>query len=312
MKISFWNTGLKHKAEKNPDYQSLIVEALSSMIINHSLDIVFICEVDDDFTLDTRIEKYFSDISVKLIRGTEKVSGNIKFDICALYNEKKSSATLKNYIIHNNMDDEDHRKGNNTKTGILFDVSVRGSDAEYDDSISIIVSHWPSKLTPGYEFRHKDAAEQLKRESVEKIKQGRQVILLGDYNMSPYETINETNLCSYNNKYYALKNSTRLYNLSFNFHNQHTDLFDLTHTSEPMGFGTFLSNGNRHSEIGCAVFDHIHVSSSFIKDGPWIVNEKETKIFVSDEIFKLVYDKNVLLDHLPIVIEINKNERKSI
>ncbi len=306
MKISFWNTGLKQKVKKSKDYQSVIVDVLKCMITNHSLDVIFLCEVDDIFTLDANIISYFHENGIKLIRGTERINGNIEYDICALYNVKKTSAKLKNYIVHNNMDCEDTRLGNNTRTGVLFDVTFDVNESEDELPISVIVSHWPSKMTPAYEFRHKDAAEQLRYESVEQIKNGRQVILLGDYNMSPYETINDTNLCSYNNKYYALRSSTRLYNLSFNFHNQHTSLFDLTHTSEPMGFGTFLSNGNRHSEIGCAVFDHIHVSSSFIKDGPWIVNEKETKIFVSDEMFKLVYDKNVLLDHLPIVIEINK------
>lgn len=301
MKIAFWNVGIKNKEKDKDLYSACIVTTLRSMISEDSFDVIFLCEVDESFTLNPSIVTELNKENISIINSAERLNSRVTFDICAIYENKKNKVAHERYIIHNNLEEGEEGYGVNIKVGSIFVAK----NEKKEQSVSFIISHWPSKLTPGYEFRHKDAAEKLRRESEDLIKQGEQVILMGDYNLSPHEIINDTNLRSYNNKYFALRSSLRMYNLSFSFFEQHSSLFKQKFHRPPLGFGTYISSSVRHTEIGCAVFDQAHVSSSFIKEGPWILNEEKTQIFHNDIITGLVYGQNIQLDHLPISLEIS-------
>nr|QOY57508.1 hypothetical protein [uncultured bacterium] len=300
MKIAFWNVGIKNKEKDRDLYTACIVMILESMIKHHEFDIIFLCEVDEGFTLNPVIISSLANNDISIINSAEKLSSKTSFDICAIYKKSKNTVTHQKYITYNNLDGGEDGLGVNLRIGAEFLVE----DNTKDEKINIIISHWPSKLTPGYEFRHKDAAERLRIESEERIKEGKQVILMGDYNLSPHEMISNTNLKSYNNKFFALRSSLRMYNLSFNFFNQHSILFKEPEHRPALGFGTFISSKSRNTEIGCEVFDQAHVSSSFIESGPWVLDEEKTQIFHNRIISGLVYGQNIQLDHLPISLEI--------
>lgn len=305
MKIAFWNVGIKTKKNDREIYTIDILNSIISMINESGFDAIFLCEVDEEFNLNSSTLKIMHEHSISLVNASERISNRLSFDICGIFNNKKTKLDHEEYIIYNDLDDGDEKTGNNIKIGARFKLEDITSNGEID----IIISHWPSKSTPGYSFKHKDAAERLGNEVIALLKNGKQVILMGDYNLSPYEMINNTNLKSYNNKYYATRSSLRMYNLSFKYYDQHSLLTDGSDNHPPMGFGTFISKNSRITEIGCEVFDQAHVSSSFIEEGPWILNEKETKIFFNDTITTLIYGNEKHLDHLPISLEIIKNER---
>jgi hypothetical protein len=306
MKIAFWNIGLTHKKEM-PDYKASVTEAIFTLMTENNHDIVFVCEVDEDFISNINSINVFEEGGVTLLPAMESFSRNLKFDICALFKSDVVKLNLNQYIKYNDLDDENPNTGNNTKVGVEFVMKNHATD---EDELTLIISHWPSKISPGYEFKHKDAAEELRRECDLIIKEGKQVILMGDYNKTPDEITKETNLKSYNNKYYALRSNSRFYNLAFSFFGQHSLISTSTMpmNGNNKGFGTFLSSSKRYAENGCSVLDHAHVSSSFIEDGPWILNESETKVFFNDKILELVYGDDNHLDHLPISIEVNKND----
>ncbi|WP_312226731.1 hypothetical protein [Pseudescherichia sp.] len=306
MKIAFWNIGLTHKKDI-PDYKASVNEAIFNLMTENNHDIVFVCEVDEEFISNRESIDLFERSNITILPAMEKFNRNLKFDICALFKNSSFSLNLNKYIKYNDLEDENQNTGNNTKVGVEFIMKNCETDEE---ELSLIISHWPSKISLGYEFKHKDAAEELRRECNSIIKSGKQLILMGDYNKTPEEITKETNLKSYNNKYYALRSNSRLYNLAFSFFGQHsliaTSTMQRNHNNR--GFGTFLSSSKRHAENGCSVLDHAHVSSSFIEDGPWVLNESETKVFFNDKILELVYGDDNHLDHLPISIEVNKNE----
>jgi len=305
MKIAFWNVGIKHKDAGKEEYSNCIIRIIQGMIQDDFFDAVFLCEVDEELTLDAAIISELAKNDILMINAATKIKSNLSLDLCAIYNSKTTKLNHEKDITYNNLDDGKENTGTTVKVGSAF-LLKKANDEESD--VTFIISHWPSKQTPAYEFRHKDAAEKLRIETEDYIRGGRQVILMGDYNLSPHEMIHDTNLKSYNNKFYAKRSSLRLYNLSFSFFEQHSSLFTYNGIRDPLGFGTFISRTNRTTEIGCEVFDQAHVSSSFINDGPWLLDEKETKIFTNDIISGLVYGHDIELDHLPISIEINKND----
>lgn len=306
MKIAFWNTKLMKAAQKHPEYQAQIINAITSMMSHddpNRHDIIFLCEVDSDFYSSEEIIRIFDEQNLSI---SAAVSPECQFDLCSIYRKDNVNVEFKNLLIFNDLDDGKERTGNNIKVGAKYLIKNTDNTPEF----YVIASHWTSKCSMGYEFRHKDAAEELRKETKVIVREGHQVVLIGDYNRSPSEIIDDTNLKSYNNKYYVLRNSERLYNLSFNFTSQHTECGIASQTNDaPHGFGTFISSSSRATEHGCAVFDHVHVSSNFISDGPWIVNELETKIIFNQNIMDLIYAKTRILDHLPISVEVNKNEQ---
>lgn len=309
MKIAFWNTRLMRKGEENPEYQSEIIRIIIDMMAQDSeqaIDIMFLCEVDERFYSNQDIIGIFNHFGLSISPASTSNSGKqSKYDMCAISKPSNFKVELESQLLYNDLDDGNPRTGNNTRVGAKYRVMNADGILEF----YVIASHWPSKMSIGYEFKHMDAAEVIRREVCDTVRNGSQIILLGDYNRTPHEIIHSTNLKSYNNKYYVLRNSGRLYNLSFYFTNQHTEC-GINNSNKVLqhGFGTFVSASSRISELGCAVFDHAHVSSDFIKNGPWIVNESETKIVFNQDVIDLMYSKDAILDHLPISIEVNKND----
>ncbi len=304
MKMTFWNCGIKANRSNRLEYSYKILDAVNSILISKESDVVFMCEVDKEFTECPSVIGYLNEKEIDLIDACDEVKSRVKFDICAIYNPEKISVDIDKYIVYNNLDDEQEHTGNNIKVGVIFHLKNKKNIES--SCVAVIVSHWPSKLTPGYEFRHKEAAEKLRDTARELIKQGLQVVLIGDYNLSPDEIIKNTPLQSYNNKFFATRSNLRLYNLGFHFLEQHSICcrkinLPLEHAH---GFGTFISSSNRAVETGCATFDYAHVGSSLIKDGPWIIDEEATRIFANQVIIDMIYGNTSHLDHLPIIVSL--------
>ncbi|HFZ4875492.1 hypothetical protein ACTJKW_03195 [Serratia marcescens] len=311
MKMTFWNSGIKATKGNRGEYSYKILDAVNSIFISKNSDVVFMCEVDREFTSSPTVLGYLNEKKINIIDACDEVKSRVKFDICAMYDPVKIDVKLEKYIIYNNLHDELEHTGNNIKVGVIFTLKYKESIES--NCVAVIVSHWPSKITPGYEFRHKEAAEKLRDTAQDLIKDGFQVVLIGDYNLSPDEIIKDTPLQSYNNKFFATRSSLRLYNLGFHFLEQHSVCcrkinIPLEHAH---GFGTFISSSNRAVETGCATFDYAHVGSSLIKDGPWIINEEDTRIFANQEIIDMIYGNASHLDHLPIIVSLmeKKNEQ---
>ncbi|WP_273872341.1 hypothetical protein [Serratia odorifera] len=311
MKMTFWNSGIKATKDNRGEYSYKILDAVNSIFISKNSDVVFMCEVDREFTSSPTVLGYLNEKKINIIDACDEVKSRVKFDICAMYNPVKIDVKLERYIVYNNLHDELEHTGNNIKVGVIFTLKYKESIES--NCVAVIVSHWPSKITPGYEFRHKEAAEKLRDTAQDLIKAGFQVVLIGDYNLSPDEIIKDTPLQSYNNKFFATRSSLRLYNLGFHFLEQHSVCcrkinIPLEHAH---GFGTFISSSNRAVETGCATFDYAHVGSSLIKDGPWIINEEDTRIFANQEIIDMIYGNASHLDHLPIIVSLmeKKNEQ---
>ncbi|CAI0809721.1 MAG: hypothetical protein E7F77_04375 [Serratia marcescens] len=311
MKMTFWNSGIKATKGNRGEYSYKILDAVNSIFISKNSDVVFMCEVDREFTSSPTVLGYLNEKKINIIDACDEVKSRVKFDICAMYDPVKIDVKLEKYIVYNNLHDELEHTGNNIKVGVIFTLKYKESIES--NCVAVIVSHWPSKITPGYEFRHKEAAEKLRDTAQDLIKDGFQVVLIGDYNLSPDEIIKDTPLQSYNNKFFATRSSLRLYNLGFHFLEQHSVCcrkinIPLEHAH---GFGTFISSSNRAVETGCATFDYAHVGSSLIKDGPWIINEEDTRIFANQEIIDMIYGNASHLDHLPIIVSLmeKKNEQ---
>ena len=295
MKIIFWNINSKDKSDDKSNHKMEAAIAIEELIKKESPDILILAECQDIFyeLLKTKITGYNYknpdiDLETKLnIRVLTKQSIIVE----------EITPLLLNSIQEKN-EGSGRVSGNNLKVGLLLTAYPFIYNS---DPISIIASHWPYKGVMGYENLHKKISEELKERSEVELNKGRQVILLGDYNKTTSEMLNNTCLDISMNKYYVDVDRYRFYDLSQHLYTQHS-----SHEATFRGYGTYVCKTDKRREVSCSVLDHIYVSSNFINNGNWLINEDRTRTIFNEKIGELMYSKSSDLDHLPISLEIEK------
>ena len=184
------------------------------------------------------------------------------------------------------------------KVGIDMVVKIEN----INNSFHVIASHWSSKKNGFSEENREESGDELKDYVRTLIESKRQVLMIGDYNDPPQSIAISKKLGATQNRHYASMDRKRIYNPSFGFYLPHQPYMngELQHFH-----GTWLSNSDtirKNNNLSCQVFDQVMVTSSFVKSGPWHLDEKSTKIVYDRDIINLLYNGEI--DHLPIMTKV--------
>jgi len=299
MKIVYWNIKAKDKCKST--YNSLVIKEIEKLFNEDQCDLLILSEC-------TALS--FSELKINPPKSISYIDPDhlekTKFNIRILHNEKIKISHSYNAIfndIKRKNKGSTKLTGNIIKTGILMHVS---ENEIIENPVTIIASHWTYKGNPTHENVHKKAAQDLKEIADNEITEGRPVILIGDYNRTTEEMKNNTCLDISMNKFYVEIDYYRFYDLSHYFYTQHSS-YELE--GDNNGFGTFTSSKTRTNENSCSVIDHVYVSSSLVSQGCWTLDEDKTKAIFNAGISNLMYNVKDGIDHLPISLEINHEDR---
>ena len=260
------------------------------------VDVLVLCEVNEEAIDFLRSE--LKDFSI--VKANDCVSKNLHFDMVMIHNHK-IKVIEKNPIFKNTLSGA--ALGFNIKTGYSFLLSISGNKSDADGKINLIASHWPSIIRDNSEFKKNHAARQLKTIcDLELNKSDRQVVLMGDYNEEPASDAIKTLMYTTTNRHYAILDNEIMYNLSDSMSGPHIPNY---HGVDYHFSGSWVSSDSAFrakEESSCKTFDQIIVPSSMISKGPWIVNERSTKIISNEKIRSAVVNR--IIDHFPILLRI--------
>lgn len=295
LNIAFWNVGVSPLFHSKPDFirAAGVFSMVESIMRNRHIDMFILCEMNE-VAID-RISKNLP--SYKIIKANDNVSKNLHFDMVVILSQRVK--VIESYPVFDRTKEEG---GHAIKAGYQFLIEMNNviSDSP-SKKLSIIASHWPSKIRDSDSFKKDHAARMLSEVcAIERAKNDRQIVLIGDYN-DEYESVSIKNiLYSTVNRSYAKNDSRILYNLS--------NLMSGPHVPNARGVdyhysGTWVSsdvNSRVNDENSCRMFDQVMLSSSMIDKGPWIVNERRSGIINNKDLKRMVSE--CLIDHLPICL----------
>ena len=266
---------------------------VESIIKNRYVDVFILCEMNG-VAIDN-ISKLLS--THKVVRANDNVSKNLHFDMVLILSNRVK--LIYSIPIFDRTKDEG---GHALKVGYQFLIEMGSGVVDSSSKkLSIIASHWPSKIRDSDSFKKDHAARILSDIcAIERTKNDRQIILIGDYNDEYESTAIKNILYSTINRNYARNDSRILYNLSGLMSGPHVPN---AHGVDYHYSGTWVSsdvNSRINDENSCRMFDQVMLSSSMIDKGPWIVNERRSGLINNKYLKNMVND--CLIDHLPICL----------
>lgn len=300
LNIAFWNINIaplfysKVDNAKMKYLYGLCNEFFSKRIV----DVLILCEMNE-----TAIEHLKRELNgLSIVKANDMVSKNLYFDMVMIHNHKIKILEQAPIFKKSNPSCDE---GYNIKAGYSFLISLSQNKSNDSGKINIIASHWPSIIRDNSVFKRKHAARQIKTiRDIESVKSDRQIVLMGDYNVEPTsETIKDL-MYTTTNRHYAKLDGDIMYNLSESFSGPHIPNF---HGVDYHFSGSWVSSDaqfRNKEESSCKNFDQVMVPSSMISNGPWIINERSSRIISNAEIKKAI--KDGVIDHFPILIRIEK------
>lgn len=293
--IAFWNVGVSPLFHSKPDFirAAEVFSMVESIMKNRDVDIFILCEMNAA-AIDN-ISKLLK--SYKIIKANDNVSKNLHFDMVLIISHRIDLIECQPIFDRTKIEG-----GHSIKAGYQFLVKINNGLVDSSSKkLNIIASHWPSKIRDSDSFKKDHAARILSDIcAIERMKDDRQIVLIGDYN-DEYESASiKKILYSTINRNYAKNDERILYNLS--------GLMSGPHVPNAQGVdyhysGTWVSsdvNSRNNDENSCRMFDQVMLSSSMIDKGPWIVNERRSGLINNKDLKKMVND--CLIDHLPICL----------
>ncbi|MFJ5453447.1 hypothetical protein ACIPT4_10395 [Pectobacterium jejuense] len=301
LNIAFWNINIAPLFYSKVDNSKMryLYGLCNDFFSKNITDILILCEVNED-----AINFLSGELNgLSIVKANDFVSKNLYFDMVLIHNNK-IKVINKNPIFKNT--NTANNQGYNIKTGYSFLISLSGEKSNASGKINIIASHWPSALRDHSAFKKTHAARQLKTiRDIELIKSDRQVVLMGDYNEEPTSNAIKTLMYTTTNRHYAKLDNEIMYNLSDSMSGPHVPNY---HGVDYHFSGSWVSSDTQFrskDESSCKTFDQIMVSSSMISNGPWVVNERSSKIIANEKIKKAIMDG--VIDHFPILLRVEKH-----
>ncbi|MCS4264932.1 hypothetical protein [Serratia sp. BIGb0163] len=300
LNIAFWNINIAPLFYSKVDNSKMkyLYGLCNDFFSKRIVDVLILCEVNE-----AAIDFLSSELnSLSIVKANDFVSKNLYFDMVMIHNHKIRLID-KNPIFKNTNQVDGH--GYNIKTGYSFLISLSGDKSNASGNINIIASHWPSVLRDHSAFKKNHAARQLKTiRDMELIKSDRQVVLMGDYNEEPTSDAIKTLMYTTTNRHYAKLDNEIMYNLSDSMSGPHVPNY---HGVDYHFSGSWVSSDTQFrakEESSCKTFDQIMVPSSMISKGPWVVNERSSKIITNEKIKKAIMEG--VIDHFPILLRLEK------
>lgn len=285
--IAFWNVNLSppigSKWNKSPDSKRESIAKVIDAMLDKNLDFLCLCEISpEDLNYIDRsisiIQKGY-DYKIKY----ESLNG-LYFDTCVIY--KKSFEFIR---MKTQTDGESRDK-------IKAYQKYEFVNTYLNERIILYVAHWLSKLRDNSE-RRRSVASYTRKDVLDEIEISNttKFIILGDFNVEPYDTSILNGLRSTRDKNVIKINPSLFYNPYWKFLPIQKEL--------PSGTLYYSKEEYHHWHI----FDQILFSGNFFKDG-WELEDKNVQIL--DEAALIALNEDIITnpsDHLPVLAKLEKN-----
>lgn len=283
LSIVWWNTSLSppvsSKRDKSSDEKRGSIASVIQEFMKNDYEFICLGEVgpeDIDFFEKTIFPQSLGYFCAKGIDGV----GRTFFDTCIYYKKY-------HYLIRNgNSDVQNFTMSSATRTfkyGQKYRFSIFNKE-----KFTIYLSHWPSRLND-VSLQVISIAERLRVNIEDELKETKNIILVGDYNVEPYDPAIVHQLQSSREKAIVSKKPNVFYNPCWKFLVPSLRLKSLyTH-------GTYYyANGQFHN---WHVIDQIMFSSNFLSD-EWDLQDKYINIVNLTNLDDT--KKSLLSDHHPL------------
>lgn len=283
LSLVWWNTSLSPplKSKRGKASSESLNNVCSVIEILISLHYDFIClgEVCDEDVDFINNKLSLSSQGYLVVKGAKKLNRSY-FDTCIIY---KGEHLLIPVLGENTKYLAFNSGTNQLKIATKFYFQL---SSPFNCDLVVYLSHWPSKLKDNY-LNTGSISERCRMDIEMQMESVENIILMGDYNIEPYEDAIVHSLQTSREKDIVLAKPNVFYNPCWKF---------LTGSSEQDGqnVGTyFYSSGRFHRKL---VLDQVMFSSSFL-GGNWLFKDEYVNIL---DIEKMLDGSSKVSDHLPI------------
>lgn len=295
--ISWWNTCLSPvgKCRANEEDKKIASQIIKLLIYDFRIDCLAFGEVT---TEDLR---YIADsCSLKdyqIFDGTLK-NGRLQFDTAVIYNKHRLKISDSRSIV-----------STYGKQHLKIAQRIDFITSETQELLHIYVLHWPSRLWSPEDSAKRHTLGSRLRDTINDLKNEYsssyppQIIILGDFNDEPFDKSLAGHLLATRDRTLVKQNDLYFYNPFWR------------HLGETLPHSYGLHSGSicgtcfhrTGEETKWRTFDQIIVSSSFLRDDRWYIEEEYTQILHYPPFDDLLLNKSTIFDHRPVLSYIQRS-----
>lgn len=295
LKFGWWNVSLsppRSKSKGNPENYQTVCNVLIDTLTTHELSVLAICEVSSADV--NEIERCLEGTPFK-IQSFDHDVGQTRYDTAVIYN------SLSVEISHI----EDLKRFPRDQV-IKIGQVIQVVDLKEKDIFKLVLCHWPSRVNTSGESRRYLAAEGLYHATSDMMRNNEHIIVMGDFNSSPYDRELLEGLKATRCHEAVRKHPTELFYNPFWRALSPKEIYNYTMKDKEH----FPSGSHRYKDPYGEywhTFDQIIFSGNFIGSSVWHLNESTATALSTDLLISSILDKSSIIDHLPVVCEIIKH-----
>ncbi|ELW9271201.1 endonuclease/exonuclease/phosphatase family protein [Acinetobacter baumannii] len=283
LSIIWWNTSLSppvsSKRDKSSDEKRASIASVIQKFMENDYEFICLGEVGPEDIIFFEENIFPQKLGYFCAKGIDGV-GRTFFDTCIYY--KKDHDLIRN----GNSDVQNFTMASATRT-FKYGQKYRFSLCN-NDKITVYLSHWPSRLND-VSLQTISIAERLRVNIEDELQETRNIILVGDYNVEPYDNAVVHQLQCSREKSLVLKKPNVFYNPCWKF------LAPSFHAKPLNTLGTYYyANGQFHN---WHIIDQIMFSSNFLSD-EWDFKDKYINILKLNHLDDT--QKFLQSDHYPL------------
>jgi hypothetical protein len=289
--VAWWNTSLSPlgRCRADEEDKKMASQIISLMVNDLHVDCLALGEVTTD---DLHYIADFCSIKdYQIFDGTLK-EGRLLFDTGLMYNKRRLEIL-----------DSSNITANYGKQALKIAQRIDFRVSETREQLHIYILHWPSRLWCAEDSAIRDTFGVRLRDSIEDFKKhysfpsSPQIILLGDFNDEPFNKSLAGHLLATRDRTLAKDSDLFFYN-PFWRHLGETSPHSRGLRSDSI-CGTYFHRTG--TETKWRTFDQIIVSSSFLNDDRWYIDEKYTSILHYPPFDALLRSSSKIFDHRPVL-----------
>lgn len=283
LSIIWWNTSLSPPTSSKRNLASQEKKENIARVLQKFMDLRydFIClgevTLEDIIYISSHLNLTKTEYNYAI--GAQK-QGRLYFDTAILF--KKDHQLVK----HKTDDCQFATMGLGSRNLKIFE-RYEFIHSRFGNLLTLYLSHWPSQLQDN-SLNTCTISSRLRFEVEKDLLAGKEVIMMGDYNVEPFSNEMVHNLQSSRDKDIVLKKPNVFYNPCWKF---------LPLNADTKIKGTYnYTNGNFHTWY---VIDQILISNAFLKDR-WLFDDSLISIVDLDSIFNVNEEFKNPSDHWPL------------
>lgn len=301
LNMMWWNTGLvppKLGANRsNPANVDFVIAELSALYATSPFQVLGLCEVNEDCVLAI-VDGLKNPYMGYHFKGA--VSSHAIANIAIIFDRRFVD------ILSESTWTEQHGRTKTLKAGEHVSFLVQATN----EILHLVVSHWPSLRTVAEEDPERTELANSCRRRIGDLSdehgENSYIVLMGDYNAEPFSAPMAKHLLAIRDRSLVLKYDGYLYNPFWRMIGE-----TLPHVPDmevSSGGGTCYHRSDKYRTW--ASFDQIIFSRSFLRSSSMVLDERKTKIIVTERLEQAVRSSSEIFDHFPVTSTIQLRSNK--